>query len=314
MTRVRQIIAIVLVLGVFSLSIWAISNELRDYSPKEIWSELGNISRNRKLGAVALTMAGYLAMTGYDWLGFCYIRYPLALGKIIQTSFISYAVGNTVGFTILSGTAIRYRFYAGWGVSNLNIAREILFTHLSFWLGIFAIGGVVFLVDPLTIPDTLNNRIKLPFNSIHHLGYLFLLIILIYIAFGFVDKQPIRFRGEEFEFPPIELSLGLIIFSALDWGLASGVLYLLLPPHISLSYVSFFGIYILGLTAGIISTVPGGLGVFETVIMFMRPSEVSAPELLGALIAYRGIYYFLPFTIALLMLLIHEIKQKYRSS
>jgi uncharacterized membrane protein YbhN (UPF0104 family) len=50
-------------------------------------------------------------------LGFYYINHPLALGTIIRTAFISYALGNTIGLTLFSGTAIRYRFYtpAGWG-------------------------------------------------------------------------------------------------------------------------------------------------------------------------------------------------------
>jgi uncharacterized membrane protein YbhN (UPF0104 family) len=44
-------------------------------------------------------------------LGFYYINHPLALGTIIRTAFISYAFGNTIGLTLFSGTAIRYRFY-----------------------------------------------------------------------------------------------------------------------------------------------------------------------------------------------------------
>jgi uncharacterized membrane protein YbhN (UPF0104 family) len=66
---------------------------------KEIDSYLAQIPRNRKLEAIALTVLGYLTITGYDLLGFRYIRRSLAPTKIIFTSFLSYAIGNTIGFT-----------------------------------------------------------------------------------------------------------------------------------------------------------------------------------------------------------------------
>jgi uncharacterized membrane protein YbhN (UPF0104 family) len=67
-------------------------------------------------------------MTGYDRLGFYYIKHPLALGTIIRTAFISYALGNTIGLTLFSGTAIRYRFYTPAGVGVVDIAKVITFT------------------------------------------------------------------------------------------------------------------------------------------------------------------------------------------
>ncbi|MGL5834516.1 MAG: lysylphosphatidylglycerol synthase domain-containing protein, partial [Waterburya sp.] len=78
------------------------------------------------------------------------------------------------------------------------------------------------------------------------------------------------------------------------------------PKH--LSYFNFFGIYLLGQLAGILSNVPGGLGVFETVLVLLLAPIISADRLLGALLAYRGVYYFLPLGISLLMLGLYELK------
>jgi uncharacterized membrane protein YbhN (UPF0104 family) len=309
MSRLRSLIPVLLAIIFLIIAVWGISTELRHYHPQQIWQSLANISKTRKLTAIALTFCGYISMTGYDWLGFRYVRHYLPLGKIVQTSFISYAVGNTVGFTLFSGSAIRYHFYSAWGISKIDIAKIIAFTHLSFWLGMLTVGGIVFLVDPLTFPDILN----LPFDSVHPLGIIFLLILAVYIGFTSRRSQPVQIHGKEFAIPSTDLSVGLMVFSALDWALAAGVLYLLLPSELSWSYPGFFGIYMLALTAGIISNVPGGLGVFEAVILFLRPDTVSATSMLGALLAYRGVYYFLPLIVALLLFAFHELKRHYRS-
>ncbi|MBE9168636.1 UPF0104 family protein [Pleurocapsales cyanobacterium LEGE 06147] len=306
MHRLRQIAPVLLILLLLSLCIWSITQELQEYSLEEIEQNLAHIPRNRKLEAIALTVLGYLTITGYDFLGFRYIRRSLAPAKIIFTSFLSYAIGNTIGFTLFSGTAIRYRFYSRWGVSSVQIAKIIAFTHLSFWLGMFGIGGVVFLIDPLTLPTLLD----LPFKSVHPLGILFLSIVGLYLLASLWYRKPLRIKQEELALPSTRLSMNILAVASLDWGLAAAVLYRLLPSTMPLSYPSFFGIYVLALTAGIISTVPGGLGVFETVILLLRPPSVPAPAILGTLLAYRGIYYFLPLIVAILLWLVRELQRK----
>jgi uncharacterized membrane protein YbhN (UPF0104 family) len=135
-------------------------------------------------------------------------------------------------------------------------------------------------------------------------------LLLIYFAISYYWKYPLNIGSEAIQFPPASISLQLIIVSCLDWGLACGVLYLLLPVGISWSFPGFFGIYILALTAGLISTVPGGLGVFETVILVLRPDSLSAADLLGALIAYRFIYFIIPLIVALALFIAYELGKK----
>jgi phosphatidylglycerol lysyltransferase len=63
---------------------------------------------------------------------------------------------------------------------------------------------------------------------------------------------------------------------------------------------------LLALTAGAASNVPGGIGVFEFVLLLLLPG-VPEDRLLGALVAYRAIYYFAPFAVALVLLGVHEL-------
>jgi hypothetical protein len=107
--KIRQLIPIVFVLILFSLSIIAIVSELKKYSIESVWLYLQNIPRWHKITALLMTILGYGLMTGYYLLGFSHIRQKLAPLKIAFTSFISYAVGNTFGFTAFKKIFAKFR-------------------------------------------------------------------------------------------------------------------------------------------------------------------------------------------------------------
>ena len=68
---------------------------------------------------------------------------------------------------------------------------------------------------------------------------------------------------------------------------------MLLPDSIPLHFFSFVGLYVLALQSGVISNVPGGVGVFESVLIQLLPGGATA-ELVSAVLLYRFIYYFVP--------------------
>ncbi|MEH2454982.1 lysylphosphatidylglycerol synthase domain-containing protein [Nostoc sp.] len=286
------------------LSLWAIAHELREYNYLDILNSLAAIPKSRLSWAIWLTALGYLVMIGYDILGFSYINRSLSWNKIALTNFISSAFSNTIGFALLTGSAIRYRFYASWGVSAVAIAQVIAFANFTFWLGMFAVAGLLFLVNPLKIPTQLH----LPFTTVRPIGMIFLVLVAIYLLGSILIKQPLIIRGQEFRFPSFKISLAQIAISSFDWILAAAVLYAVLPANISLSYLDFLGIYLLAMFAGVVSNVPGGLGVFETIILLILSSKVSGAAILGSLLAYRGVYYFLPLLVAAGLLGLYEIR------
>ncbi|HEY9726013.1 MAG TPA: hypothetical protein V6D50_06140, partial [Chroococcales cyanobacterium] len=64
---------------------------------------------------------------------------------------------------------------------------------------------------------------------------------------------------------------------------------------------------------GVVSNVPGGLGVFETVLLLILSSQIPAATVLGSLLAYRGIYYILPLAFATILLGVYEIKERLKT-
>jgi phosphatidylglycerol lysyltransferase len=116
----------------------------------------------------------------------------------------------------------------------------------------------------------------------------------------------LRVRQWDFSPPSVGFALLQLLISALDLIVVAAVLYVLMPASLAVNYLHFLTIYLLALVAGLFSQVPGGLGVFEVVILIvLNPSE--PPLVAGSLLAYRVIYYLIPLSVGLLLLSGNEI-------
>ncbi|MFN8583486.1 MAG: hypothetical protein U0163_21230 [Gemmatimonadaceae bacterium] len=92
----------------------------------------------------------------------------------------------------------------------------------------------------------------------------------------------------------------------MDWTLAGAVFYALLPAG-GLSLTHVLGVFVLAQVVAVASHVPGGLSVFEWVVVTTLGSSVPTDALLAALVMYRVIYYLVPFAIASLAFAAYEV-------
>ena len=290
----------------FAAALAILHHALRDYHYREVVRTLRALPHSRILLSFLLTILGYAALTGYDSLAFRYIGHPLKYGRIALASFIGYAFSNNMGHSILTGSSVRLRLYTDGGVSTIQIGRVVAFCVLTLWLGVLMLGGVVFVLEPVAIPSLL----YLPFSSARPLGVILLFLVGVYLAWIASRRKPLRLGEWELPIPGLKLSLAQIAVSALDWGLAGAVLYVLLPPTPGLTLPGFLAIYLLGQLAGLVSQVPGGLGVFETVCLLLLQPRIPPHVVIGALVAYRVIYYLVPLAAAAVLLAIYEVLQR----
>lgn len=304
-SRSTQLFPVLVGTVLFAVSIEVIVQELKEHSAEKILKSLAAIPAVYVWLAIGLTVLNYVALTGYDTLAIRYIQRSLPYSKTALVAVISYAISNSIGFALLSGSAIRYRFYGRWGLSAIDITQIITFTNLSFFLGLFVIGGVMFILEPIAVPSLLH----LPFKSVHPIGLLFLSIIALYLLWSSFSRKLLRVGHWNIPHLPLQLSLVQLAITTTDWALAAAVLYVLLP-NIPLSYSGFLGIYLLAQLAGIISNIPGGLGVFETVMLLLLSPPVSSATLFGALLAYRGVYYLFPLLVAVVILVAYELRPR----
>src|SRR4029079_8057544 len=90
---------------------------------------------------------------------------------------------------------------------------------------------------------------------------------------------------------------------------AGSILYLLLPAGAP-PFLTVLGAFLAAVLLGMASHVPGGVGVFEGLMVLWLPPWLAAPALLAAFGVYRNIYYLLPFMAGVLVLVADEGRQR----
>lgn len=289
------------IFSIFMGAIWLLSKELKHYHLHEIRAAVDHIPAGRLWAAVGLTVFNYLVLIGYDYLAIRAIHHPLSFGKISLASFTGFVTSYNFG-ALLGGTSVRYRLYSAWGLSAVEILQLIIMLGTTYWIGVFALAGVVFIIHPFSIPTALH----FPIENVQPVGYLLLVIAIAYAALPLIRKSPLVLKGIKIELPKTGITVLQLAVSAADLIIAAATLYLILAPDIPVGFGEFLGIYLLAAVAVVISHVPGGVGVFELVIMSLTDSQSSATVLAGLLV-FRVIYYLLPLFVALTLLALHEL-------
>lgn len=281
----------------FGLAIWFIDQELGQYSFNEITGYLSQISALHILSSLFLCFLSYLLLTGYDILGVEYIGEELALEKTARAGFIGYAFSHNIGMALITGGSIRYRMYSVWGFTGLQVTKIVAFSAFTLWIGFCTIAGLSLLLTPPNLPD----GVLIPFVSLRVLGIILLVMVVGYVAASAVIKSEWSFKKRSFSFPSFQMALKQVGIASLDWMLASSVLYVLLP-EVGVPFFTFVGVFLLAQIVGLFSQVPGGLGVFESIILLFLSNYMSGSGVIGILIVYRIIYYLIPLLVAMVML------------
>lgn len=285
----------------FAAALLVIHHRLKYYHFTDVISDIRQIPLWALLSAAGLTILDYLVLTLYDTLAVRYLRSPLKYVQIAMASFTGYAF--THNLNILGGSTARYRIYSALGLSATDIAKLIIFCSITFWLGFFCIGGASFTFFLRQIPTTTH----IPPAMIRPLGIGFLSIAAAYITYISVGRKTLKIKGWVFEKPTVPILVRQIIIACADWLIASGVLYVLMPEGVTLNFAQFTGLFLLAQITGLSSNVPGGLGVFETVMLLLLSKFEMSSAIFGTLLIYRLIYYIIPFGLAAAILAVHEL-------
>jgi len=280
--------------AVLALALALLHRELRTFSIPEILAGLRALPTGRILAAMAFTAASFLTLTGYDWLAARYVDAHIPYRRLAFASFIGHAFSQALGFSLLTGAPVRFRLYTAWGLEAPDIARIIAFSSATFWVGFLALAGAAFAVDPPGLPDALSFL----GGSARPLGVLLVMVTLAYLAWCRWGGSELRFRGWSLPTPSITLGIQQLLISALDWAASAAALYVLLPAGTGLSFPKFLAAYLLAQIVGLVSHVPGGLGVFEVVLLIALREHAGDSAFVTSLVAFRAIYYLMPLVLA----------------
>ncbi|MFH1283329.1 MAG: bifunctional lysylphosphatidylglycerol flippase/synthetase MprF [bacterium] len=298
-----NIAGIIISIVFFAAAIVLLHKELRGYQYQDIINSIRTASFSHICLACIFTVLSFYFMTLYEVFAFRSIDHPLPFKKIGFTSFIANAFSHVVGFAVVTGSLIRFRQYSAWGLSLVEIGNIMVVRSVSFWMGFFLVCGLLFTFNYKEVS-------AIPYLNLRTavlIGIICLLLVIGYLIWNRY-KRNIILKNITIKLPDVQFSLIQILLSAVDWFLLGCVLYVLMPHSMKASYAQFFTIFFVAQIGGFVSNVPGGLGVFELIIISYFSSQIPASDLLGSLVLYRFVYYLLPLCAAMLMLGAYEAR------
>jgi phosphatidylglycerol lysyltransferase len=292
-------------LVVFGAVAWVLHRELAHLHLHDIFHELRSIPPSAVGAALVITALSYWTLSFYDFLALRYLRKTLPYARMVFTSFIAYAFGHNLGLAAFTGAAIRLRLYASAGLTAIDVVTVQGFCSLTSAIGLATLGGLSLLLEP----EQLRAAVHLPAWWTRASGVMLLSAVAGYAICSIFIRRPLEVRGWQLRIPRPAIAFPQIALGLVDLGIASAVLYVLLPPAANISFLAFLGAYAAAVTVGIISHVPGGIGVFETVIILAVP-QVPASVLLGSMLVYRAVYYLVPLAVAALLFGAKELEAR----
>lgn len=298
-------VSLLAMLAVGALAVYVLERYLRDLDVGEVRRALAAMAWQPLALSGLYAAGGYLALVGYDWSALSYVGRRLRLPAVALASFCSYAIGNTAGFTLLTGGAVRLRLYSAAGLSVADIGRVTVFCMLAFGFGICTVSAL----SILTGPGTLAELIDVAPATVIAVGLLALMAIIGFLFFCGRGRL-VRLYRWTLKLPTAGLVAKQLLISAVDIGFACAALYVLLPASSGISFLGFLPIFCAALAVGIMSHVPGGLGVFEAAILFALHDKLPKEQLVSALLFFRLVYYIIPLFMAILLLAGNEFLRR----
>jgi hypothetical protein len=277
-------LSILIPIVMLPLGIWLGYRAFRDHSLADIVESVAAIPLVNLALAFGFAAASYVCLTGFDTLALRHVGHSLPYRKIALTSFVSLSIGHNVGVAVLSSGALRYRFYSGLGLSALEVGEVILFCALTVGLGLMSLGGLALLLRP----DLGLGATGLTLPAARGVGALCLVLAGSYVLLAWRQRAPFSVRGRDFRLPSVGVAVAQIAVGTTNFAFVAATLHQLLAG--SGEYVATVAAYVLGNATALVSHVPGGLGVLEYVIA----SLVAHGNVVGALIAFRIVYFLVP--------------------
>ena len=201
-------------LFIFAIALRVLRTELHGVSWHRLSADIARVHPSRLAVALLLTAINYAVLTGYDFLAFAYIGKRLPAAQVAFASFVSYAVSNNIGFAMLSGASVRYRFYTRWGLTGEELSRIVFSYSVTFWLGLLAIGGVSLATSPVAALGAASARAAAP------VGWLLTALAVAYVASSASGRAAFRFGSYRFPLPTLSIAITQLLLSMVDWALA----------------------------------------------------------------------------------------------
>ncbi len=304
--RYQQILFPAAGIAIALLAIYVLEDLLQNTSRAETLAAFHSLSWATFGLAVFFTGLSYAAVALYDVVAVETIapgQIPRRIAAVAGAA--GYAISNALGFSLLTGGALRYRIYAAEGISLADIGKIVGTSWFAIWFALIIMVGMALLIDPQDVPwiAAIDARIDVAAGIIllGGIGWL-----IYWLSSG---ERSLNIGSMSLRLPNSRGALIQIFAGLIDVGAAAATLYVLMPQAAVPSFAVFALVYVIAIVLGIASHAPGGLGAFEaTIIAGLGIGD--QPEAIAALIAYRVIYTVLPLVTATLGIVFWEVMRR----
>ena len=292
----RLVIALALAISSFLLY-----RTLSRYDFAELVRSVRAVPASSLLAAIGWAAASYICLTANDWLAVRFAGRPLPYRHAALTSFVALSFGHNIGFAALSSGAIRYRFYSKAGLGMAEVAKVIVFCGCTIFLGMFILGdrGARRATRSRRADDR-HFHARDSWRSASRLQS----CRAATVAASLLLRRPIHFFGRSFEMPSPHLVLGQIAVGTVNFLFVAACLDATVSAIADVHYFAVLSAFILANTATILTHTPGGLGVIETVVLLV----LQQPDLIGAVLLFRFVYFLLPLCLGAMLFAVAELR------
>ncbi|WP_235506028.1 lysylphosphatidylglycerol synthase domain-containing protein [Variovorax sp. Root411] len=266
------------------------------------WHALQRYSPWLLLAVLGLTTTSHALYGCFDLIGKRHLRHGLPRWRTWAIAVTSYAFNLNLG-SLVGGIAMRARLYARAGLDEATVAQIVGLSLATNWLGYGLLAGGLFAAGIVELP----RQAHIGQGALRAVGAMMILLALGYLAACAVSrKREWIFRGRHLHLPGARIAMMQLVLSTVNWALMGAAMYVLLGQQVP--YAITLSVMLAASIVGVLTPIPAGLGVIEAVYLALLSGEVKQGVLMGAVLAYRALYYLLPLAggLALYLFLEHR--------
>jgi len=274
------LVAVLAVRELHGLDLHAVRQALQALSPPQF------------LLVQAIALTGVFAMTVYDWLANRAVGIALPPATLVRNAWIANTFNNMIGLSGLAGSGIRMLLLTGERIDAARAAACSGLIMASVPIGLSVLCWPLLLaggpdVDKLPVPAW-SAWLALGGFAAYLPGYFLALNRGVFMRV--LSGLPRQSVGS---------LLGMIGISTLDWLLAALAAWVAIAlSGASIPWPQFLSGFVLASTLGILSLIPGGLGVFDAALVILLAPFANGPEhVVSGVLLYRLCYYLIPWFI-----------------
>ncbi|MCP8940937.1 UPF0104 family protein [Alsobacter sp. SYSU M60028] len=278
-----------------------------------VWSNIGTIAHviAQKIAAIppqgyALaglsTLVAYAALAWYDRIALLHLGKARGISWIYVAvcSFVTYALSHNIGASVFSGGMVRYRAYRAKGLSPSEVALLVALCSFTFAFGTLLLLGLVLVGEPQILRPLASLS---PWFAIHETaarlaGLAMLAFVALYTLGSWLHFKPLTIKHFHLVYPRLNIVARQYVAAPLELVGAAGIIYFALPETGNPGFFVVLGAFLLSFSAGLLSQVPGGVGVMEAVFLAIMPG-IPAPAVFAALLVWRLFYLILPLVMSI---------------